>query len=137
MLFQNSVAFGASGRIAPTPTIAIARCAEFSMTFLVQRSMRLSEEGGQTHAPPLSTLEGNFPSEFGYLLLHAPIKNICDVVHVVDQTKLRAANCCQSKALLESRDFGFAYASETDDPSQSVLCDLHRGLTREDPRDCG
>src|SRR5579871_5543295 len=38
MFCQKADAFGASGRMAPTPTIAIARAAVFSMITLLRRS---------------------------------------------------------------------------------------------------
>src|SRR5271157_1132650 len=124
--------------MAPTPTMAMARCAVFSMmTFLFTWRVRL-QSGGEADARSTAlAMDGYFRELFCWTLLHAAVQNVSDVIHVGDEARLRAMNGLQVQRYLKRRNLRIGNATCTSDPTQSVLRHLQCCLAREDSADRG
>src|SRR6516162_6982436 len=103
MFSQKACAFGASGRMAPTPTIATARCTAFSMTFSSRAVRHLMTRRGELPdaCARFLTVESQFCQFFCWTLLCASVQHVGDVVHVSQQANLRTPDCRQSQGEFE------------------------------------
>src|ERR1039457_1312098 len=105
MFSQKAGTFGASGRMAPAPTMAIARYEVFSMTALLCGEKNFACQSPFKFHP--SALRGEFRS-----LRRAAVHYVCDVVQIRNQPRLRSVNRAQSQAGFKRGQFGSAHRSE-------------------------
>ena len=67
-----------------------------------------------------------------HFFLHPAIKHVGDVVHVREQTDLRAVNGRQSQVRLKRRQFSVVRPSRSNHPTQTLFGHLEGGLASED-----
>src|SRR5579864_3381129 len=92
MFSQKEGTFGASGRMAPAPTMAMARYEVFSTTTLLRRSCSvpsarrsIAATNGVTGHRGKSLTSGR-----SFVLDGAAIQNVCHMIHVGNQSSLCA-----------------------------------------------
>ena len=62
----------------------------------------------------------------------AAVQYVCYVIHVRNQSRLRAMNGGHSQSCFKRGQFGVAYTTRSDDPAQTIFGHLERGFARED-----
>ncbi len=69
------------------------------------------------------------------MLGRAAVQYVGYVIHVRNESRLRAVDCGQSQTCFKRGDLGIADATGSDDPAQSLFGHLERGLARKDSAD--
>src|ERR1019366_6731174 len=65
----------------------------------------------------------------------AAVQYVCYVIQVRNEARLRAVNGGQSQTRFKPGYLGIAYAAGSDDPAQTFLSHLKRGIAGEDSAD--
>src|ERR1051326_5495525 len=130
MFSQKAGTFGASGRMAPASTMAMARDEVFSTTTLLRRSC--PAPGALRSSAALASTVGRrkrcSSSSCGLALRGAAVQNVCYMIQIGNQSSLCAMDCGQVDCGFEACKFAGGYSACANHPPQALLGNFECGF---------